>query len=554
MSDNTQKALEAKTKGNAAFSAKKYEEAVGHFTEAISLDPSNHILYSNRSACYASLKNFESALEDANKTVGLKPDWSKGYLRQGTALNGLTRFDDALDSCHKGLEIEPTSDLLKDLRQDIEEAKNPAPKGGSMFGPEAMVKLAMDPRTRDFVNQPDFMFMLQDMQKNPSNMTKYFADKRISAALSVILGFDMSTMGDMADMEDTPMPQVPRAEPPKPAEPPKKAAPVVVEVSEGQKARESGNAAYKAKDFERAISEYDRAYSLDDKDILSLNNKAAVFLEQQRLDECIALCQKAIERCHEIRADYKIKSKVLTRLGNAYMKQDNLVEALRAYNSAIVEDKNAETMANLNRAEKLKKERDEKSYINPELSAAAKAQGNEHFKKGEFPEAIKAFEEAIRRNPSDHTIYSNRSACYAKLGEYLLAIKDADKVIEMAPTFIKGYIRKATGCFAMREFQRVLEVCDQGLRIEENNSELVDWSRKAVFALNKQQDSMTDEERLEAASKNPEIAAILQDPIMNQILKDMQGNPAAIQEHLKNPGVRAKFDKLVAAGIVKLGR
>lgn len=37
-------------KGNAAFSAGNFEEAIKHFTDAIELDPTNHVLYSNRSA------------------------------------------------------------------------------------------------------------------------------------------------------------------------------------------------------------------------------------------------------------------------------------------------------------------------------------------------------------------------------------------------------------------------------------------------------------------------------------------------------------------------
>jgi stress-induced-phosphoprotein 1 len=57
--------------------------------KAIELDPSNHVLYSNRSACYASLRDFEKALTDANKTVELNPGWSKGYGRKGAALHGL---------------------------------------------------------------------------------------------------------------------------------------------------------------------------------------------------------------------------------------------------------------------------------------------------------------------------------------------------------------------------------------------------------------------------------------------------------------------------------
>jgi stress-induced-phosphoprotein 1 len=54
-------------KGNAAFSAGRFEEAVGHFSDAIKVDEGNHVLYSNRSAAHASLKHFGAALDDAKK-------------------------------------------------------------------------------------------------------------------------------------------------------------------------------------------------------------------------------------------------------------------------------------------------------------------------------------------------------------------------------------------------------------------------------------------------------------------------------------------------------
>jgi hypothetical protein len=41
------------------------------FAQAIELDPNNHVLYSNRSACYASIKDFDGALKDAIKTTGM---------------------------------------------------------------------------------------------------------------------------------------------------------------------------------------------------------------------------------------------------------------------------------------------------------------------------------------------------------------------------------------------------------------------------------------------------------------------------------------------------
>jgi tetratricopeptide (TPR) repeat protein len=43
-------AEEFKAKGNAALQAKKFDEAIEMYTEAIKLDPSNQVFYSNRYA------------------------------------------------------------------------------------------------------------------------------------------------------------------------------------------------------------------------------------------------------------------------------------------------------------------------------------------------------------------------------------------------------------------------------------------------------------------------------------------------------------------------
>ena len=44
--------------------------------------------------------------------------------------------------------------------------------------------------------------------------------------------------------------------------------------------------------------------------------------------------------------------------------------------------------------------------------------------------------------------------------------------------------------------------------------------------------------------RDPEVAAIMNDPIMNQILQSAQTNPAALQDHMKNPIVKAKINKV----------
>ena len=73
------------------------------------------------------------------------------------------------------------------------------------------------------------------------------------------------------------------------------------------------------------------------------------------------------------------------------------------------------------------------------------------FKDQNYPEAVKHYTEALERgppsvNPEAHKLFSNRAACYTKLGAWDQGLKDADKCIELKPDFPKGYSRKVGCC------------------------------------------------------------------------------------------------------------
>ena len=84
--------------------------------------------------------------------------------------------------------------------------------------------------------------------------------------------------------------------------------------------------------------------------------------------------------------------------------------------------------------------------------------GNEFFKQQQYPEAIKHYTKAFRRNPNDAGVYSNRAACYTKLGALPEGLKDANKCIELDPSFTKGYSRKAAIQFFMKEYDKAMEL------------------------------------------------------------------------------------------------
>lgn len=306
---------EAKAKGNAAFSAGRFEEAAAHFTDAIALAPDNHVLYSNRSAAYASLHRYPEALADAERTVALRPDWAKGCSRLGAARLGLGDAAGAVAAYEKGLALEPSNGALKDGLAHARQARRPAPASGAgaigkvFQGPELWSRMAADPTTRPYLDQPDFMRMLRDVQRNPSSLNNYLSDPRMVQVLSLMLNLRLPNNDapprPPAQSTPPPPPQQQQHQPETKAREPEP-EPEPMEVTEEEKERkerkaaaqeekEAGNAAYK-KDFETAIQHYTKAMELDDEDVSYLTNRAAVYLEMGKVS--VSFCTVLIVVLH----------------------------------------------------------------------------------------------------------------------------------------------------------------------------------------------------------------------------------------------------------------
>ena len=53
------------------------------------------------------------------------------------------------------------------------------------------------------------------------------------------------------------------------------------------------------------------------------------------------------------------------------------------------------------------------------------------MKKGSFTEAFFHYTDAIKWNPSDHRLYSNRSLAFLKIDQHYHALEDAKKAIKL---------------------------------------------------------------------------------------------------------------------------
>ncbi|KAG0276742.1 Hsp90 cochaperone [Linnemannia exigua] len=565
-------AEEYKAQGNKAFLAKDYPTAIDHFSKAIELDPTNHVLFSNRSACYASQKNYEKALEDGEKTVELKADWSKGYGRKATALYGLGRYPEANDVYEAGLKLEPTNALLQKGLQETKQAmEKEASMGiGQFFGPDVFTKMASNPKLSPLLAQPDLVQKVREIQANPNALNQHMQDPRIMTLLMGLMGLDARGPEDFPGAADaaeeempspTPAPKKAAEEPKKAEEPKDEEMPSEEELNkkEALKVKDLGNASYKARKFDEALEHYSKAWELDSTNVSILTNKAAVYFEMGNFDECIKTCEEAIDVGREHRADYKLIAKALGRIGNAYAKQNKLAEAIKYYGKSLAEHRTPDILAKLKEAEKAKAKAEKEAYRDPALSAEARDRGNALFKQSDFAGAVKEYTEAIKRDDTDPRAYSNRAACYTKLMAINEALKDCETCISLDPKFVKGYIRKAAIQFLKKEYTECLETCQQAkdADVEKKNTAEIDGQINKVYTeMNRgpqRRDGETEAETIARAQQDPEVQRIMSDPAMRSILQQMQEDPQAAQDHMKNPMVAANIRKLVAAGIIRVG-
>jgi len=281
-----------------------------------------------------------------------------------------------------------------------------------------------------------------------------------------------------------------------------------------------------------------------------------VYLEMGKFPECIADCDAAVEKGREMRADYKMVARAIARKGTALEKSGDMEGAIAMYNKALTEHRSADVLTKLRACEAGLKKKTEEAYFDVDKATEEKEKGNDHFKAFRFPEAVAAYTEALRRNPNDHKLYSNRAACYMKLGAFMEAKSDADKCIAMDPKFPKGYTRKGAVQFFMKEYDKAIKTYEEGLKHDPENSELQEGIKRCVEMINKgNRGELSEEEmkaRQERAMSDPEIQEILGDPVMRQVLQDMQADPKAAQDHMKNPMVMGKIQKLVNAGILQI--
>ena len=219
--------------------------------------------------------------------------------------------------------------------------------------------------------------------------------------------------------------------------------------------------------------------------------------------------------------------------------------ALEEYDKSLLEMNDVTVKEARKKCVELKAKAEEQAYLNPELSDKHKEAGNKFFRDGNYAAAMKEYEEAVKRNPGSAALYVNRAMTYMKMVDYPKALEEVERAIKCDPKYVKAYAKKGTIYYLLKEFHRSLSAYEKGLEIDPKNQDCIDGIQKTEETMYKTPPS---EERAQKSMADEEIRAIMHDPRVQHMMKEMQENPSGTKPSTTDPFITKAVKKLIAAG------
>ncbi|KAF1336779.1 Heat shock protein sti1, partial [Globisporangium splendens] len=210
MSALNEEAEEQKNLGNEEFNVKNFDKAIEYYSEAIRLDPANHVYYSNRrcfdslfslpnipgnarndlylrgdvmhlaSAAYGAVGNWVQAEADAQECVKRNPRFAKGYHRLANAQKQLGRNADAiatLQAAQANAADAGKNPGIKKLLRDLNQESGASSGAPAVAGPGGR---ALPPAVAKELQelQPQFMTIQREVDQIDAKLAAFARQKK----------------------------------------------------------------------------------------------------------------------------------------------------------------------------------------------------------------------------------------------------------------------------------------------------------------------------------------------------------------------------------------
>ncbi|KAJ2726590.1 hypothetical protein GGI07_000532 [Coemansia sp. Benny D115] len=114
------KSFEFKQRADSAFRAGNHDLAAELYTKAITIDPTNPVLFTNRAQAELKLLHYHKAIASCSAALALDPRNVKALWRRGTAYGLLAQYIEAKHDLQCALQIEPSNKLIAGELERIE--------------------------------------------------------------------------------------------------------------------------------------------------------------------------------------------------------------------------------------------------------------------------------------------------------------------------------------------------------------------------------------------------------------------------------------------------
>jgi len=108
---------------------------------------------------------------------------------------------------------------------------------------------------------------------------------------------------------------------------------------------------------------------------------------------------------------------------------------------------------------------------NPAAWLAHNNLGHVLTNRGDLPNAMKCFDEALKYNPRYAGAYYNRANGYCKMGDVTRAIADYTRAIELQPDYSEAYNNRGTAYGRIDESAKAIEDYSQAIKLKPDNAE-----------------------------------------------------------------------------------
>lgn len=225
------------------------------------------------------------------------------------------------------------------------------------------------------------------------------------------------------------------------------------------------------------------------------------------------------------------------------------------------------------------------SQPNPEAEKL-KSAGNAAMQQKDYKTAIDKYTEAISLSPTNPIYLSNRAAAYSASGDHAAAVKDAEIAVAADPKYTKAWSRLGLARFAMGDARGSVDAYQKGIEYEgsggsEAMKKGLETAKRELERMEQEEDEMEADPVDDAAGSTragpggaggapdlsslagmfggagagggagggmPDLASLMNNPMMRQMANNLMQDPSALQNILNNPSLRNMMNQSQGGG------